>query len=135
VPVAVLGLRELQAAFAKTEKTTRLGVRAVLRETAEPVRADAEALAGARITRIGPKWPKMRTGVTRNLIYVVPRQKGTHGRGRGSEARRRADAKFAAMVWDRAMEPALNMHSPEIERSVEQALDKICDQFNYGGPL
>ena len=80
MPVAVTGLADLQRAFAQTERATRLGVKAELREIARPIQSSAETNAGG-ITRIGPKWPKMRIGVSRSLVYVAPRQRGVKVKG------------------------------------------------------
>jgi hypothetical protein len=132
MPVAVQGLRELNAAFAKADKQTRLGVRAVLRDVAEPVRRDAETLAAARIPRMqrSPRWSRMRVGVTRNLVYVAPRQRGTRRRG---DPRSRPN--LAPLLMNRAMQPALDAHAADTERAVEHALDRIADDFNHGGPV
>lgn len=129
MPVYVQGLTELSRAFAKTDRAARLGFRKVLREAAEPVRADAQTLALEKIRRMprSPKWAGMRIGVTRNLVYVAPRQKGTHGRG----PRRRPN--LADLLMTRAMDPALHAHETQIEQRVEHALDRLCDEFNAGG--
>jgi hypothetical protein len=127
--VEVRGLRELQAAFAKADRETRLGLRGALREIAEPVRRDAETLATSSIPRIGPKWSKMRTGVTRKLVYVAPRQRGV--KTRGADPRRRPN--LATLLMDRAMEPALESHEPALELAVDHMLDEVANDFNRGG--
>jgi hypothetical protein len=33
---------------------------------------------------------------------------------------------------DRAMQPALDQHGPEIEHRFEELLDRISDDFNHG---
>lgn len=131
-PVAVRGLRELQAAFAKADRDTRLGVRKTLMAVAEPVRATAEALAVQNISNIGPKWGKMRTGVSRSLIYVAPRQRGRMTR---QNRARYARPNFANRLMADAMEPALRRHRHGIEASVERAMDRVADDFNHAGPL
>jgi len=128
LPVYVEGLQDLSRAFKKTDRDARLGFRKLLRQVAEPVRRDAEAFARSRITRIGPSWFRMRTGVTQRLVYVAPRMKGTHGRG----PLRRPN--MGDLLMYRAMEPALQMHEADTERAVEHLLDVLCDEFNYGGP-
>jgi hypothetical protein len=107
----------------------RLGVRAGLRQVAEPVQRGAEELARANISKIGPRWSKMRVGVTRDLVYVAPRQRGT--RGGGANPRRRPN--LAPLLMDRAMQPALDQHAGEIEARFEELLDRISDEFNHGG--
>jgi hypothetical protein len=128
-PVTVKGLRELQAAFAHADKETNRLLRAGLREVAEPVRAEAEQLAVERIPRVGPRWSRMRTGVTRKVVYVAPRERGL--RTRGDDPRRRP--RFGTLLMDRAMEPALERHAPEIEAAVEHLLDEVSADFNHGG--
>jgi hypothetical protein len=126
--VQVRGLREVNAAFAKADRQTRLGVRAGLRDVAEPVRRDAEQLAASTIPRMprSPRWSRMRVGVTRTLVYVAPRQRGARGRNNP-----RARPNLAPLLMDRAMQPALDRHENEIEGRFEQLLDHIADDFNH----
>lgn len=130
--IRVQGLHELQAALAKADRQTRLGVRGALRQVAEPVQRGAEELARANISRIGRKWSKMRVGVTQNLVYVAPRQRGHRG-GRGPASRYRSDQLFADRLMDRAMQPALDRYASGIEARFEGFLDRIADDFNHGG--
>jgi hypothetical protein len=118
----------MSAAFAKADRELRLGYRRSLRDVAEPVRLDAEGLAANSITRIGPRWYRMRTGVTRNLIYVAPRQRGV--KTRGLDPRRRPN--LGNLLMDRAMEPALNQNEERIVDGAERLLDRVADGFNYG---
>jgi hypothetical protein len=129
MPIVVRGLHELQAALAHADRSVRLGVRRGLRQAAEPVQRGAEELAQTNIRNIGPKWSRMRVGVTRNLVYVAPRQKGTRGRG----PRRRPN--LADLLMDRAMQPALDQHEAEVEARLEELLDRAADDFNHGGPV
>jgi hypothetical protein len=126
--VHVRGLRELQAALAKADRDTRLGLRADLRNVAKPVQQDAQQLALSTIAGMprSPRWAGMRIGVTRSLVYVAPRQKGT--RGRGPEGR----PNLANLLMTKAMEPALERNRPGIERSMETVLDRMADRFNHG---
>ena len=123
--VTVRGLRELNAALAKADRQTRLGVRGELLQVAQPVQQGAEQLAAANITRIGPRWSKMRIGITRSLVYVAPRQRGT--RVRTSKSR----PNFGTLLMDRAMQPALDAHTAEIEAGFERMLDTVADDFNH----
>jgi hypothetical protein len=77
--IRVTGLRELQRACNASEREVRLGVRAKLREAAEPVRARAEELAVGSIRNIGPVWSRMRVGVTPGAVYVAPRARRRGG--------------------------------------------------------
>lgn len=126
MPVIVKGLREVNAAFAHTDREIRLGWRAGMREVVEPVRRDAEVSAQQSIRNMpsSPRWARMRVGVTRSMVYVAPRQKGTRGRRAG----RRPN--LADLLMDRAMQPALDRHEHEITARVEQLLDRVADDFN-----
>jgi hypothetical protein len=131
-PIEILGYRELMRAFAQADKDSRKYVRAAFREVGQPVAAEAEQLAVQKIPRItrrsprGPKWEKMRVGVTRTLVYVAPRQRGVR-----SGPRRRPN--MADLLMGRAMEPALEHNEARLEASVERALDLVADRFNAGG--
>lgn len=127
-PVVVHGLADLQRAFAKADRDTRLGIRKTLRAVAEPVRATAEGLATQNISHIGPKWGKMRTGVSRSLVYVAPRQRGTLTK---QNKARYARPTLANKLMGEAMEPALRRHRHGIEGAVDHALDKMADGFNH----
>ena len=128
MPVIVQGLGDVNAAFAKTDRDLRLGWRKGMRQVAEPVRQDAQASALSDIRRMpgSPKWARMRTGVTRTMVYVAPRQKGVRGR---TPARR---PNLADLLMDRAMQPALERHKHEITARFEQLLDQVADNFNHG---
>lgn len=128
MPLVVHGLREASAAFAKADKDARKVWRTHMRQVAEPVRLDAEGSTKQQIPRIGPRWYKMRVGVTRTEVYVAPRQRGI--RTRGTDPRRRPN--LAGLMMSRAMEPALERHEPEIERAFERMLDEVADHFNHG---
>jgi len=127
VAVRVRGLRELQAALARADKQTRLGVQGELRRVAEPVQRGAEALARSEIRNIGPRWSRMRVGITRSLVYVAPRPRGL----RGDEARKRRN--LAPLLMDRAMQPALDRRHGEIEAEFGHMLDRVATDFNHGG--
>jgi hypothetical protein len=126
--VGLRGYRELQAAFARADRESRLFVRGEFRQIAEPIRRDAETLAAAKIRRMerSPQWAKMRIGITRNLVYIAPRQRGV--RSRGADPRRRPN--LAPLLMERAMEPALERHAAGIERTLDRALDRIADHFD-----
>lgn len=132
-PVALRGYRELMQALAEADRDTRLGIRKTFREVAEPVRRQAESLATQRISRIGPRWSRMRVGQTTKVVYVAPKQRGI--RVRGPHPRRRPN--LAALLLERAMEPALNANEQRIAQATEQTLDRIAGDFNHqgGNPL
>jgi hypothetical protein len=100
-----------------------------LRGVAEPIRADAESLAATSIRRVGPRWSRMRVGVTQRLVYVAPRQKGV--RARGPHPKRRP--KFATLLEQRAMTPALERNEGRIEAAANQALAEFSAKWNRIG--
>lgn len=127
MPVRVRGLRELSAAFAKADADQKRGLPVVLRRVAEPVRREAEGLAVQEIRRIGERWSRMRTGTTRTLVYVAPRQRSRTPR---SSPRRRPT--LARLLMTRAMEPALARNETQVAEAFEHALDQLADNFNSG---
>lgn len=126
--VVIHGYRDFQRALARADKAARADVRSTLREAADPVARTAEQMAGSGIRRIGARWSRMRVGVTTRAVYVAPQQRGVKS-GRAVTARR---PNLAGLLMNRALDPALAMHAPRIERDVERALDKIADRFNGG---
>jgi hypothetical protein len=138
--IHVRGLDQLNRALRRASRDVRLGIRKELREIAEPVRADAEALAFTEISGIRkaatrthhrgrgrPKrWERMRTGLAlaNNVIYVAPVQRGV----RGADPRGRPN--LADLLMGKAMEPALERHKGEIEARVGAALDTIAARWN-----
>lgn len=121
--VRVKGLRELQRALKQADKETRLGVRAELRNVAEPVRQEAAQLAGSQIRRNTPAWAAMRTGVTQKSVYVAPKQRGT----KNPRSKRK---NLAGLLAARALEPALDRHESETVHRFERMLDNVADRFN-----
>jgi hypothetical protein len=115
----VEGLADLNRAFALADAKVRREFRNELREVAEPVRVDAESLATVAIPRIGIPWSRMRIGVTRNTVYVAPRQ-------RGSRVPPRRRPNLAALLRDRAMVPAVERNEDNIVRGADQFLVDVA---------
>lgn len=120
-------MADLQRALAVADRETRIGVRTVMRGIADPVARDAEQLARSEIRNIGEQWPRMRVGLTRVLLYVAPRERGTKGRGRRPN--------LAGLLDTKAMSPAADRHRHGFEAAVGQALDRMADRFNHGTPV
>lgn len=118
--LAVQGLAGLQRAFALADRELKLELTNSLKEAGEPVRADAETLASGRILGIdaGDPWSKMRIGVTKSLVYVAPKRRGT----RDQKRKRR---NLAGLLMDGAMLPALDQNAVEVERRVDKLLGQI----------
>jgi hypothetical protein len=116
--IEVHGLRDLNRAFARADKVVRLEKNKHLKRAAEPIRADAEALAVGRITRIGPVWSRMRVGVTTNVVYVAPKARST----RDQRLKRR---KLADRLAEDAMVPALNRNRETVVRELDNLLGEM----------
>lgn len=117
--VQVKGLRDLQRAFKLADATARRELRDALKEIGEPIARDAEALAVAKIRRIGKAWPQMRVGVTQSLVYVAPKQRGS----KQNRALRRPN--LFDLLMGRAMEPALDQNIAGVDAAVGRALDRV----------
>jgi hypothetical protein len=124
--VELKGLRELNRLLAATDKQAKRELNRGLRKAANPIKEDAQQFAESGIRRIGPKWGKMRVGVTQSLVYVAPKERGV--KTRGPDPRRRP--KFANLMEERAMDPALRANEHEVERQVDEAFEKIAHQWN-----
>jgi hypothetical protein len=123
--IRVHGLREMNRAFAKADKSLKKELTRTLKDVAEPVRSDAASRAVREIPSIGKDWSEMRTGVTSKVVYVAPKQ-----RGRRSSYRR---PNLAGLLMDRAMQPALNAHTNDVERALGKMLDEIGRDWGRGG--
>lgn len=120
--VAVKGLRELDAAFKAADKALQRELRTGLKAVAEPVRADAERLAVANITRIGLPWSRMRVGTLARGTYIAPRERGA--KGRGNQRLRRPN--LAGLLLGQAMEPALERNQGRVVDGVDRLLDTVA---------
>ena len=116
------GQAELVRAFSRAGKDTKKYIRHELAVVAEPVAHDAENLAKENIRRIGPRWWKMRVGVTQKSVYVVPAQSG----GRGPSSRRRPNF---ADIMQPLMDEALHDNEGRIEEAVNLALEHIEEEW------
>lgn len=126
--IHVQNLRELNRALARAEKEVRADARKIMREVAEPVASGAEALAVANIRNIGRKWSQTRIGVTRKLVYVVPRQRGRDTKRNPARGR----PNLGRLLKTRVFDPARERYSPMFEREFERAMDKMARRFNRG---
>lgn len=120
--VYVTGLRELNRAMARTTVDLRRDFKKTLKAVAEPVRDRAQVLARENISHIGDRWSGMRIGATQTVVYVAPKQRGGKG---GPTAR----PNLAALLMDRAMQPALDENGPEIEAAVAVMFDTLAIEW------
>lgn len=114
--IRIEGLRELQRGFKGVSKDASKGLRVELRKVGEGVRSLAESKASSEITRIGPKWGRMRLGVTTSYVYIAPRSR----RGTGSPR-----PNLAGLLMSRAMIPAAEESQEATVLAVEGMLDRI----------
>lgn len=125
MPLVVRGMAEVQRALRHADRDVRLGIRDEYRKVAEPIRSDAETLAGMRIRRIGNTWDKQRTGVTAKLVYVAPKKRGIK---RGDHPAKRPN--LARLMLARAYDPALARNAAFVRRDFERMLDTVARRFN-----
>jgi hypothetical protein len=125
-PVRIHGLRELNRAFNRADKTLKAEWRSKQRALGEPVRAQAESRALAEIRNMpsSPQWGTMRVGVTTRVVYVAPRARGTKGAA--------ARPNLARLLLDKAMIPALNANQASLLHRVEGMLDTMGRSWAAG---
>src|SRR5215510_69409 len=122
--VHVKNWRSVNAAFAKSDRESRLALKAKQKQLAVPVQVDAEGLSH-EITLIGKKWSQFRIGVTKTVVYVAPKSRGL----KGDSPRKRKN--LAPLLMGKAMEPALEQNRSQIENEVDRILDWVADDFNH----
>lgn len=125
--IRVQGLREMQRAFDRADKTLLSEFQVAMRTVAEPVRLDAERLAATKIRNVlsptaDVDWWRMRTGLTRVSLYVAPFERGRLSKRNPSRYGRR---KFAGLLLEKAMEPALARNEGRAVRAVDDVLETV----------
>ena len=116
--IVVEGLADLNRAFAVADRTLSKELRKGLRESAEPVRSDAQNLALGDIRNMTEAWSRMRVGVTRTTVYVAPRSRGSRRPG----SRRR---NLFELMAGRALEPALDSNVEDVTRRLDDVLGTV----------
>lgn len=117
--IHIRGLADLERAFKLADREEAKLLRREVRAAAEPVRNLAEGRAVAEIRRMTPPWARMRIGQKRSLVYIVPKQKGSRGRGPS----RRPNLK--TLLLDRAMIPALETRREATVARLETMLGTV----------
>jgi hypothetical protein len=97
--IRIRGQAELEAAFLQVRREVLAEIKPVLKEIGGEVAKDAQSRAGTEIRNIGPRWARMRVGVTMKGVYVAPTSKRRGGSPRPN---------LAGLLMDRAMQPALD---------------------------
>jgi hypothetical protein len=118
--VRVEGFRMFMVALAAADKKTQKAVREELRKAGEHVRVDAMArFAGTdRKSAAGYRVRVRQRGVA--VEQSLRRTTGHH-------------PNYGGLQMGRALIPALEDNEQQTISALEQALDRICDRFNYGG--
>lgn len=112
----VKGYREFLRAASRAEKESKKEVRAALREVAEPVRAEAASLFETVDPRSAAGY---RVRVRQRGVSVEQSLRKTTGK----------HPEFGALQMREALLPALARKEGEIERGMEDAIDRIADHF------
>ena len=118
--VRITGLRELERAFKLYGRGMEKGLREAMEAAAEPVKQDAQSLAGAAIKVSAIDWSAMRVGVTRRTAYVVP------ARRRTTRSRR---PRFKEVLGP-PMDAALERNIPKVEREFDDALKDLARMWS-----
>jgi len=120
--IKVEGLQSLQRAWKVADAALDIELRETLISVAQPVGHTATALAISEIKKMTLPWSEMRIGVTLHDVYVAPVQRGTRDP-------RKKRPKFAVLMLDRAMVPALDQNRPLIVLGLEQMLANIGQKW------
>lgn len=130
--IRVENYKNVLKAFGAASKTVERGFLGSLKEAVEPIREDAERLAGSTIANLhsDDPWTLMRIGATRSVVYVAPRERGR--RTRGNPAIGRPNLK--PLLLERAMEPALDANRDTVIANIEDLLGYMARTFDNVGP-
>lgn len=112
------GYTDLQKAWAVADKETSKELRVALRDAAEPVRSDAQALTLHRIDNMTIPYSRWKVGVTRKSVYVAPKWRETR-------IKSRKRPKLADLMAERAAQPALTNNIRRVEAEVDAALGRV----------
>lgn len=125
--VVTQGFPETVRAFGKLNKGFSKDVRKRLKAAVEPVRQQAEVLAGQQVRNLGggDPWTGIRTGGGTKLVYVAPKQKGRAARH--NPKRRRPN--LAPHIL-KAMESAAERGQQHVQREVDLVLEKSLEDWS-----
>lgn len=102
-----------------------------LRESAEPVKRDADRLSLSEISgmkrakRKPPPWSFQKIGQTVHEVYIVPKEKGTRGDPRNPRSR----PNFAVLMLGKAYDPALERNQTLVRQNVDNWLGRVVEGF------
>jgi hypothetical protein len=112
----IRGYREFLRAATRAEKESKKEVRAALRAVAEPVRVEAASLFDTLDARSAAGY---RVRVRQRGVSVEQSLRKTTGK----------HPEFGSLQMREALIPALEAKEHEIERGMEDAIDRIADHF------
>jgi len=118
----VTGLKDLQRSFRRISKDLDKALKVELAAVAEPVRIAATGLAMSEIPNMTDRWSQMRIGMSRYVVYMVPKAHKLRRRG-GQESR----PNLSTLLLDRAMTPALDDNTEAISAGMERMLDRLTE--------
>ncbi len=129
--VIVTGLDDIQRKLAASGPAVNKAMSLGLRQGAEPVAKIAEVYSNTRISgmrrgnpRTRPAWAVTRIGVTRHLVYIVPKERGRRFRGQASPWRN-----LVPLMMTESFEPALEAGRPIVEERVLTLLGEVTRAF------
>lgn len=123
--VRVLGLRDLQRAFATANRGLAQDLRTAIEQAGEPIRRDAQNLVQSEISGMARSripWWTIRSGVERSTIgYIVPNQRGVKGAG----SARRGRPKLAPLIAEKE-QTALDRNADRVVDEFDEALAEMA---------
>lgn len=124
-PIRVEGLAELQAALRGFPGRVSREFNRELRRVAEPVRLSIEARMASNISHMKPgsRWISARVGVSKNEVYIVPKQRKNSGP-------KSARPNFSVLAMQRAYLPAEAEVAPGLEKAAEAAVEKAAREVS-----
>lgn len=125
--IVVDGVGELRRAFNRADRKLGRDLARTLKDVGEPVREDAEQKVLAGIPRIGFAWSRMRTGISRSVVYVVPKE-----RGRQSRQNPKLRRPNLADLMGPEMDQALTDNAHEVEQRFNRLLVDVARTWERG---
>lgn len=125
--IVVDGVSELRRAFGRADKKLGRDLATTLKNVGEPVRAGAERNVLGGIPSIGFAWSRMRTGITRSVVYVVPKERGRQSRANPKLRRPNLADKMGPL-----MDQALTDNATEVETGFNNLLVDVARTWERG---
>lgn len=143
--IKVVGMDGLVKSLRHADKDIQKSFRAALKESAKPITTLASALSTSDIShnRPGGPWSKFRIGMLAGgrVVYMAPKphgissrqsraqRRGRYSRMSGRQLAGAARPRFAPILLERAMEPALEASQEEVKKAVQVAVDMVIAEI------